>query len=166
MKTPTILKRASKLIDRELRKTLKSQGHSNTGALESSIDSRVSGTEVNGEMLDYGFIVSDGVKSSRIPFRRGSGAKTSKYIDGLVAFFKTKGLSDEEAKSAAFATANVQRKEGMSTSASARFSKTGQRQNFIEISLENKSKEVDDILTKGMDEIFEKEFKKQKTETV
>ncbi|MFV0141001.1 hypothetical protein [Empedobacter falsenii] len=166
MKTPFILNKIKRELDESFKKELVSQGHSNSGKLEASINGKINGNQLNGEIYDYGFILNDGVKPNRIPYRRGSGAKSSKYIDSLVLYFKSKGLNDKDAKSAAFATAMVQKKQGMSTKASKRFSKNGRRQGFLDHVIKNKESKIDKIATDGMDDIFNKEFNKQKTEII
>lgn len=166
MKTPGILSKVGSVIDIEIKKVLKERGHSNTGALETSIQNKVNGIEVTGSMFDYGFIVNDGTKASRIPFRSGSGAKSSKYIDGLIAYFISKGFTEKEATGYAFGTAKKQKEEGMSTVASSKYSRTGKRQRFVEDSFDNKGNEIDKIMNEGMDVIFSGEYEKQKTETI
>lgn len=95
-------------------------------------------------------IVNRGIKRNRIPFGKKTGQKTSKYINALIDFFKSKGKSEKNSKSFAFATAKKQKEEGMSTIASKRFSETGQRQKFIE-STTDATKEFDKIETKVLD---------------
>lgn len=166
MKTPYILAQAAKILNESLRNKLKEKGHFNTGQLEGSIKSNISNTELTGEMYDYGHIVDDGTPASRIPFSPGSGAKSSRFIDGLIAFFQTKGLPEKEARSAAFATAKVQKKEGMSTKASVRYSSTGDRNNFIRDALNEVESVLEKTIENGMDEIFNDEFTKQKSERI
>lgn len=162
-----MLKKASKILDSACKRELKRQGHILTGSLENSITGKLSGNRVIGTMHEYGFIVNDGVKAKKIPYGGGesSGGK-SKYIEGLIAFFKLRGLSEDDAKKAAFATAKVQKNEGMSTIASRKYSKTKERQKFLDIALSNSVPKVDEIITSGMDDIFNKEFLKQKDELI
>ena len=74
------------------------QGHNNTGSLLNSISYKITQTAdsiiTDFYMNNYGNIVDFGVRANRIPYRRGSGAKKSKYIDGLINYFQSKGLSD------------------------------------------------------------------------
>lgn len=125
----------SDLIISDIKTNLKDQGHNNTGSLLNSIDFKAyqaADTIVSDFFMnDYWNKVNYGVSASRIPYRRGSGAKKRKYIDGLINYFQSKGLSDAESKRAAFATANVHKQDGMPTKASSRFSKTGERTGFI-----------------------------------
>lgn len=130
-----IIEIISDLIKQDISTKLKEQGHNNTGSLLNSISYKITQTAdsiiTDFYMNNYGNIVDFGVRANRIPYRRGSGAKKSKYIDGLINYFQSKGLSDAESKRAAFATANVHKQEGMPTKASSRFSKTGERTGFI-----------------------------------
>lgn len=130
-----IIEIISDLIKQDISTKLKEQGHNNTGSLLNSISYKITQTAdsiiTDFYLNNYGNIVDFGVRANRIPYRRGSGAKKSKYIDGLINYFKSKGLSDAESKRAAFATANVHKQDGMPTKASSRFSKTGERTGFI-----------------------------------
>lgn len=120
----------------EFQDELRQQGHVLTGKLINSMSFRVDefSSQIIGviEFEDYGRFVDTGVPASHIPFsgRSGKGG-TSKYIEGLIRFFKLRGLSGREAKQAAFATANKHRREGMPTLASRRFSQNGDRKGFI-----------------------------------
>ena len=138
----------------KLKKELREQGHYLTGALHNSIDYKVTRrgqTVVIAEMysLDYGLIMEVGVKPNKIPYGgRGGGASggTSKYIQGLVTFFQKRGLDERGALSAAFATANVQKREGMPTNGSFAFSANGRRTGFVSETLENHLEIVGKIL--------------------
>jgi len=64
--------------------------------------------------LKYGIFLDRGVKAANIPYSRGSGAGSSKYIDGLTRYANLRlGLSGKDALSFAFAVANKQKKVGM-----------------------------------------------------
>jgi len=134
------LERAMAILQGDIRKELIAQGHYNTGRLHDSIQYRI---DDNGsdtvtaviECEEYGLALEFGVKPDRIPFGRGGGG-ASKYIQGLITFFKSKGLEEREAVGAAFATAHVHAREGMPTFASSRFSKSGDRVGFASTALE------------------------------
>ena len=130
-----IIEIISDLIKQDISTKLKEQGHNNTGSLLNSISYKITQTAdsiiTDFYMNNYGNIVDLGVRAKRIPYRRGSGKEKSEYIDGLINYFQSKGLSDAESKRAAFATANVHKQDGMPTKASSRFSKTGERTGFI-----------------------------------
>lgn len=166
MKTPFILTEVGKVLNTELRNILKAKGHFNTGQLEGSIKSTITNDNLSGEMFDYGHIVDDGTPAARIPFRPGSGAKSSKYIDALIIYFRGKGLNEKEAKSAAFATAKTQLKEGMSTRNSVRYSTTGNRNNFVADAWGKAEPAIDKMIDRSMDDVFNEEFERQKNETI
>lgn len=146
-----IMERADRFIREKFRRQARAQGHFLTGALENSIVGTITITKTEAVLectpLTYAWYVDRGVTPNRIPYGSGSGGGggTSKYIQGLISYFKLRGLDEKEAKRAAFATANKHKKEGMSTDASKRFSSTGKRNHFIE--------EVKDVIESGVDKI-------------
>lgn len=130
------LTKSLNLIKKRLQDELKAQGHELTGALSKSIEWNivVEGDRTTATMyaLGYGIIIETGVKANRIPYggKSGRGGK-SKYIEGLIKFFKLKGKSEREAKSAAFATARKQKREGMPTRGSYAHTRNGRRTGFV-----------------------------------
>jgi hypothetical protein len=94
-------------------------GHSLSGAFEKSLEAKYSRTdsgfriEIFGN--EYGIYTSTGVKSTKIPYQRGSGKKGSKYITGLLRYVQARmGISNErEALGIAFAIATKHKAEGM-----------------------------------------------------
>jgi hypothetical protein len=99
-----------KIIVEAVKKAFIMQGHKMTGALNESIEykaaAQINSVSLEFLMLDYGMIQNFGVTPDRIPFNAGSGAKSSKYIDGLKRFAKIKlGKNDKEAERIAFAIA-------------------------------------------------------------
>ena len=66
------------------------QGHSLTKKFERTIERKV--VESTGKTIlefyvqDYAVIQNQGVAASRIPYTKGSGRRTSKYIDGLIKY--------------------------------------------------------------------------------
>lgn len=119
----------------DLGKEMTDQGHRNTGALLDSLEIRIvpSSNGFKGELwwLPYGEILDQGVKAKRIPFGGKTGAKTSEYITRLIDYFQGKGLQSREAKNAAFATANKQKREGMPTRESYAHSGNGRRTGML-----------------------------------
>ena len=134
------LQDAIKRLREDLRKELKAQGHYLTGKLNDSIeyDIRVEGDFVRAEMEieDYGLSMEFGIKPQNIPYSPGSGAGTSKYIQGLISFWNKRGVTGREGIRAAFATAAKHKKEGMPTRSSYAFSTTGARTGFATTVLE------------------------------
>jgi len=122
----------------QISKEFNLQGHKLSGSSIRQMEIKVtqSGNTVTGVILVayYWSYLENGVTSARIPYsgRRGV-AKVSKYIQGLISYFERRGLPEKEAKSAAFATAAVHRRQGMPTRASRRFSRAegGARTGFI-----------------------------------
>lgn len=119
------------------------QGHRLTGEFESTLEVILE-TEpivkiIKGIGEHYAIFLDKGVTSDRIPFsgRSGKGG-TSRYIEGLRRFAELRfNLSGREALSMAFAIAHTHKREGMPTSGSYRYSKTGLRTQFITDALED-----------------------------
>lgn len=137
-----------------LKSELKDQGHYLTGNLESSIESVIldANNAIKGliEIEEYGLIINAGVRRSRIPYNPGSGAKTSKYIDALINYFRLRGLNQNNAKKAAFATANIHKREGMPTSRSSIYSKNGKRVGFIDDSILKIESFIEEIIERNL----------------
>lgn len=166
----TILKKVDTIIKKAFRQELREQGHYLTGGLERSINGDVTEADnvakLEGSAANYSGILDDGTTADRVPFNQGSGAGHSKYIDGLITYFKLRGLGDKEAISAAFATAKVQKREGMPTKGSYAYSKNNERKIFIDRTEKQISAQVDTMISEGVDDMFEKAFSKQKSETI
>lgn len=133
-----------KVIDRfkaQLKKAIikefTNQGHSLTGAFEESIDitdeKEPTTLTIKAEVNDYGKYLDRGVKSSNIPYSRGSGAGKSAYIDALTRYAMVRmGLSGKQAKSAAFAIATNHKKHGMPSPGSYQYSKNNRRTEWVD----------------------------------
>lgn len=135
----------------------KAQGHNLTGKaireLETRIVEKVNSTVIEGYVIDYMANINSGVPASRIPYSSGSGARTSKYIDGLIDYVKRRmGKSEREAQRIAFAIASKHKREGMPTKASRRFSSTGKRTGFIEQALGNVEPQLVQLIEQGIEE--------------
>lgn len=152
-----------------LRKELRDQGHHLTGSLEDSI--KGSRTASNNRVVldvygnDYINPVNTGVPAANIPFDSNSrsGAKSSKYIEGLKQFAKIKfGLDDKAALGAAFAIAKKHEKEGMPTAASYAHSSNNRRTMSIEESYNQNEREYDTVIEAGLsreiDDLIDKTF--------
>ena len=104
------------VLREKLNESLRANRHPNTGQLQKSFAFEI----VNDDTLqficeEYGVVLNDGVKPSRIPFGGNTGkAKTSAYIQGLKSWAQSKlGVSAKESTSVAFAIARVHKKKGM-----------------------------------------------------
>lgn len=133
----------------------KLQGHNLTGAaiknMETVVRMETDKIIIEGFIPDYMAINNSGVTAARIPYTPNSGARTSKYISGLIEYVKKRmGKSDKEAKGIAFAIASKHKKEGMPTIGSKRFSQTGKRTGFIEIALEKKEAEMANLINRAI----------------
>jgi len=145
------------------RESLEAQGHVLTGKLRDSINYEIEQTAnaITATMFieDYGLAVEFGVPAANIPYGGNTGkGGTSKYIQGLIRFFELRGLSDREAKGAAFATANKHRKEGMPTRASSAFSQTGKRTEFIKEAIDKEGPRINAELERKFGVIIQMEF--------
>lgn len=160
-KIKALFQKKGRALSEEIKAELKDQGHLHTGKLFNSIEANATteGKEValNVDMLDYFVYVNYGVKARRIPFgKKRTGKKKSKYIEALINYFKQKGKDDDDAKSAAFATARKHKKEGMPTKGSYAYSSNTRRLKFIKESTDV-SKSIEELDTQIQDEI-EKEY--------
>ena len=115
---------------------LRAQGHYLTGRSEKSIeykiernDDSVTGILEGAEHLIY---LNFGVRPENVRYP----------ISVMVDYWKKRGLPEDEAVRAAWATRNKHRQEGIPTLASFRFSSTGERTGFISSALE---KVLDDM---------------------
>lgn len=157
------LEKAMKVLQGDLRDELKEQGHYLTGKLHDSIQYEIEGSEhtviANVECEDYGLAMEFGVPANRIPYTPGSGAGgTSQYIQGLITFFEKRGLQGREAIGAAFATARVQKREGMPTAGSYKFSRNGARKGFASTVLERDLNIIGKILEEQTGAFLQIEF--------
>jgi hypothetical protein len=145
-----IMETTGENLVKEIQSSFQKQGHGKGDSVEQL--TYESGGNVNTDinMPDYYEIVNRGVKPNKIPYGKKTGQKRSKYIEGLIKFFKSKGFDEKGAKSFAFNTAKKQKQEGLSTIASKRFSETGQRQKFLE-SATDASKEFEKVDIKVLD---------------
>lgn len=152
-------------IIKELKNKLIIQGHSerNVDGLINSFtkEIQITATYITAEVyaFNYWFYLNRGVSADRIPYNEGSGKKKSLYIEGLIKFFKKKvKLSEKNAKSAAFATAKVHKKEGMPTRNSYRFSKNGFRTKFVDNALAEIDKKLSTLFTENYSKSVEQAF--------
>ena len=148
----------------------KAQGHNLTGNAIQQLETRIveagNSTIIEGYVVDYMANINAGVTPANIPYSPGSGARSSKYIAGLIDYVKRRmGKSDREARSIAFAIASRHKREGMPSKASARFSSTGKRTGFIEAALQGVEPELAQLIERGVEEsinfVLESFFKTQ-----
>jgi hypothetical protein len=149
------------LINEILRKEIVDQGHHLTGAMEDSLDYKVLKTGkaqvMEGFAVDYTRYVNNGVPAQ---------SASMKQFPFLKAYFTKRGLSEKEAGGAAAATIKKWMKEGMSTQASKRFSKTGARQRMIESAFTGGGNKIDEYMGNAFDFGIEQKFQETKSETI
>lgn len=139
------------IILRVLEEEYEQQGHRLTGNLAKSLETNITSTAVSATvqvlMLEYGRYISDGVPASRIPYSPNSGAKTSRYIQGLTDFAQKRfNVGQKEATRIAFAIARKQKQEGMPTRSSFKYSKNGRRTGAIEAAFDQALPEMQTAL--------------------
>lgn len=136
MTVDSILKQLGDVIVNDLKKELKEQGHYLIGGIERSLSYKVKnlGNKIELDIVtdkQYAPYLEHGVKSNKIPYSAGSGAKSSKYIDGLTNYSMLRfGLDKKEAKKVAFKIAKRHKKEGMPTRNSYQYAQNGERKFF------------------------------------
>jgi hypothetical protein len=156
--TKDIYQRLGEQVGEVVKKAVKQafiiQGRSLTGALVNSIDYSVNATVnsafIEFTLLDYGMILNYGVPANRIPYSPGSGAKSSKYIDGLKLYAKLRfNANDKEAERIAFAIARKHKKFGMPLDG-----KIGAVQNGLDDSKQEVEELINEALTKVINVLF------------
>ena len=160
--TKDIYQRLGEQVGEVVKKAVKQafimQGRSLTGALVNSIDYSVNATVTSAfiefTLLDYGMILNYGVPANRIPFSPGSGAKSSKYIDGLKMYAKLRfNANDKEAERIAFAIARKHKKVGMPLDG-----KIGAVQNGLDDSKDEVEALISEALTQVINVLFLSSF--------
>lgn len=141
-----LIKRIKEIAKRSLQRSFSEQGHNLTGDTVLSIDAREkidpNGFTVSVYAYEHLKILDSGVPPSRIPYGQRRGSR-SQYIEALKQYaIKRMRVSAKEALGIAFAIAKAQKRDGMPTRASRRFSRTGKRKNFIAVAIENASKQT------------------------
>jgi len=149
----TLSEEVAEIVLISVRAELEAQGHKMTGDLYNSIKyeirSEAGKSIIDYFFLDYGMVQNYGIKADRIPFNPGSGAKKSKYIDGLVKFVQNRmGKSGKEAERIAFAIARKHKTEGMPTKGSYSYSKNGRRLNWITEGIAEATPKVNEAISK------------------
>lgn len=138
------------LVD-EIREQIAVQGHNMTGALSKSVEHKeritTDGVVIQFLLNDYGVPVNNGIIPARIPYGSFTGAKVSKYIQGLKRFAKIRfRVTEKQALGIAFAIANKHKKEGLPTRGSYRYSKNGKRKNYIEDAILLRTKQIEQLI--------------------
>ncbi|GAB0154751.1 hypothetical protein CHRYSEOSP005_00110 [Chryseobacterium sp. Alg-005] len=156
-----VFQKVEDLLSTQLVKQLADQGHRLTGSLENSIinSARIiegkNRTELFGFALDYAQDLEKGTKK----FGRD-------HVQELYKYFLLRGFNKIQAMEAAVLTNRKHRQEGMPTKASSRFSKTGERKNFIQNTWKENEQKIDSLIDQGTDQYFNEIYNLQKSETI
>lgn len=154
------------LLKLEIEKEFIDQGHGKKGRSKlidtAEVKTQILASVIKSELFmeRYFRFVNDGVKASRVPYQRGSGRKTSKYIEALILFFRRKGLGQKRSERAAFATATLAKRQGHPTRSSFRFSKNGRRTKFVDFTLERLEDKMLNLLSDKVEQSVILKFNK------
>lgn len=161
----SLLRRAGAMIDKNLIREFKAQGHSLTGAWERSLQGTLvdmgRAVILHGEMNQYGVYLEYGVAASEIKHPLAPAR-----IKGLIAFWEARGVHGKDAVRAAYATAIKHSKEGMPTADSYAYSENGARKHFASTVEKAIQPVMDAFLGSGLDEIIDQKFRETKSETI
>lgn len=146
------LQKALDFVVKKIKEEIIAQGHVATGRLLNSLRTEI--IDTNDTLIgriyiaDYAFILDKGVKSSRVPYSRGSGAGRSAYIDALLGWIDTikPGMAEVEKKSFAFAIAQTAKNEGHPTRGSFQFSKNGRRTGWAKAAIQDNRRDIVQLL--------------------
>jgi len=139
---------------------LKNQGHIDTGKLSKTPEIRTLfiplGIRSSLLLESYFEYLERRLDPQNVPFKRGSGKKSSKLVQALFRYFQRKGASDF--KAATFATINKWKQEGRPTRSSLRFSSVGTRIRPLSRVLEQLDRSVERMFTlageRALDEVI------------
>lgn len=156
-----LLQKVDVIIATQLVDELRAQGHYNTGALEESIEGKIStkkGAHVlEGSAAYYAMILHHGFGPEKASW---------KQFPFLVEYFRTKGFAEKEAKGIAAATIRTWMREGMPSSGSYAYSSNGRRLEVIAIVKKAINGKVNFEVKKGLDQIINQKFHETKSETI
>lgn len=147
--------RLQNTVTRLLKKELDAQGHYLTGRLEKSIQVQVLkgflNYEINVVALDYAKFLNDGFPAE---------SASMKQFPFLVHYFLQRGLSLKPAQQAAAATIITWQRDGMPSQHAGVYSKSDERQHFIENVFINHDAQILKVLEDDMDYEINKEYLK------
>ena len=148
--TKDIYQRLGEQVGEVVKKAVKQAFIMQGRSIDYSVNATVNSAFVEFTLLDYGMILNYGVPANRIPYSPGSGAKSSKYIDGLKLYAKLRfNANDKEAERIAFAIARKHKKFGMPLDG-----KIGAVQNGLDDSKQEVEELINEALTQVINVLF------------
>lgn len=148
------------ILNEALMDEWEAQGHKMTGAVYKEIEYKIKQTvdtlTLSGYMPFYGNIIASGTPEHKIPYSGRSGrGGVSKYIEALQRYAQWKmGITDpKKSLSVAFAIATVQKRSGMPTPGSYRYSSSGKRKDWVEEAFKNNEDKITEAV-RGMSHEF------------
>jgi len=150
----TDIEKLQHVLNEALMDEFEAQGHRMTGKVVQDIEYVVKQhtdmISIAGMMYPYANYLAAGTSAGKIPFsgRTGSGG-TSLYIEALKNYARQRmGIeNDKKALSVAFAIAHTQKKQGMPTQGSYRFSRTGKRTEWVGDALKNNEDKISEVIS-------------------
>lgn len=162
MKSSNIVTIAGKFLNDKLITELRDQGHYLTGALENSISTSMLVENQNKRSIVYGFALDYAIKLNNPQHE----IRNLPTVQELTNYFILRRYPPGEAARIAYLTHKKHLEEGMPTKKSSRFSKTGIRIQFIDRVWKSNEQILDQKMEAGMDDIFNTEVSKQKSEVI
>ena len=141
-----ILEGGYRIVRAELITQLHEQGHSLTGALEASITAKTKGEEIEASAFSYLHKLNEGVRPDDIKVNSQTLAEMTRYVQLRM------GYQGGKAAQVAYLILQKQRLEGMPTSGSYAYSRTGERLRSLDNSFENTAPVLNDYMLAGVDE--------------
>lgn len=161
MKTKDLLEKASVILNDSILEELRLQGHLFLEDLENSMRNGtvISDTVLEGYALDYIEKMDEGVEPSQLGDSR-------RHFEALTVFYAKMGFPMNIAKQKAFVLSGHHFREGTPTEFSKIHSQTGERKHFIAASWKKSEPVLDRVMSDGLDDMFEAQYNKQKSEKV
>lgn len=143
-----ILEGGHSIVKAELITQLHEQGHSLTGALEASITAKTKGETIDVTAFSYLHKLNEGVRPDDIKVNSQTLAEMTRYVQLRM------GYQGKKAAQVAYLILRKQKQEGMPTSGSYAYSRTGERLHSLDNSFENTDAELTGYMLKGVEEFM------------
>lgn len=143
-----ILEGGHRIVKSELITQLHEQGHSLTGALEASITAKAKGELIDASAFSYLHKLNEGVRPEDIKVNAQALAEMTRYVELRM------GYRGKKASQVAYLILRKQKQEGMPTSGSYAYSRTGERLNSLDNSFENRDAELTEYMVSSTEEFI------------